>query len=80
MVPSKDREGGEDEACLYGVEYYLLEDGVVGVLKGSEGHDDPARRRVREAATCIAGYPPERKPSDVSGRTDSVTGTCLAGV
>ena len=34
MVPSKDREGRPEEACLYGTEYYLLEDAVVGVLMG----------------------------------------------
>lgn len=32
MVPSADREGRPEEACLYGTEYYLLEDGVVGIL------------------------------------------------
>ncbi len=32
MVPSKDRQGGEEEACLYGAEYYALEDGVVEIL------------------------------------------------
>ena len=32
VVPSDDREGGEEEACLYGTEYYELEDAVVGVL------------------------------------------------
>ena len=34
MVPSRDREGVEEEACLYGSEYYALEDAVVGVLMG----------------------------------------------
>ena len=29
-VPSEDREGREEEACLYGREYYELEDTVVG--------------------------------------------------
>jgi hypothetical protein len=34
MVPSADREGRPEEACLYGSEYYALEDGVVGVVMG----------------------------------------------
>ncbi|MBN2562215.1 MAG: hypothetical protein JXQ75_14925, partial [Phycisphaerae bacterium] len=34
MVPSDDREGRDEEACLYGSEYYELEDAVVGVLRG----------------------------------------------
>ena len=32
MIPSKDREGGEDEACIYGTEHYLLEDAVTSIL------------------------------------------------
>jgi hypothetical protein len=31
-IPSHDREGREEEACLYCTEYYELEDAVVGVL------------------------------------------------
>jgi hypothetical protein len=45
MVPSKDREGGEEEACLYGGEYYALEDAVVGVLMGEATKDERARIR-----------------------------------
>jgi len=32
MIPSVDREGREEEACLYGSEYYGLEDAVVSIL------------------------------------------------
>ena len=32
MIPSSDREGRVEEACLYGSEYYALEDGVVDIL------------------------------------------------
>lgn len=32
MVDSADREGREEEASLYGSEYYALEDAVVGIL------------------------------------------------
>jgi hypothetical protein len=28
-VPLEDREGGEEETCLYGAEYYGLEDSIV---------------------------------------------------
>ncbi len=31
-VPSDDREGRKEEACLYGSEYYELEDAVTGIL------------------------------------------------
>ena len=31
-VPSDDREGREEEACLYGCEYYELEDAVTDIL------------------------------------------------
>ena len=33
-IPSDDREsGGENEACLYGSEYYELEDAIADILK-----------------------------------------------
>ena len=32
MILSEDREGREEEACLYGCEYYELEDAIVGIL------------------------------------------------
>ena len=31
-IPSDDREGREEEACLYGTEYYELEDAVTDIL------------------------------------------------
>jgi hypothetical protein len=31
-IPSGDREGRKEEACLYGSEYYDLEDAIVGIL------------------------------------------------
>ena len=33
QIPSQDREGNPEEACLYGSEYYELEDGVTDILK-----------------------------------------------
>ena len=53
MVPSADREGGEKEACLYGTEYYLLEDAVVGILMkeiGGEAEEEAARDGIPEQA------------------------------
>jgi hypothetical protein len=31
-IPSRDRKGDEEEACIYGSEYYALEDAVVAIL------------------------------------------------
>ena len=32
MIPSSDREGRAEEACLYGTEYYELEDTIADIL------------------------------------------------
>jgi len=32
-IPSRDREGGKDEARIYGEEYYNLEDSITNILK-----------------------------------------------
>lgn len=32
-IPSQDRQGDEEEARIYGAEYYELEDGIIEVLK-----------------------------------------------
>ena len=32
MIPDEDREGDEDEACLYGSTYYDLEDQITELL------------------------------------------------
>ena len=32
-VPSDDREGNSDEGCIYGSEYYTLEDELTEILK-----------------------------------------------
>ncbi len=32
MIPSADREGRPEEACIYGTEYYELEDAVTDIL------------------------------------------------
>lgn len=33
MIPDEDREGNEDECCLYGTTYYDLEDQIIEVLE-----------------------------------------------
>ena len=42
MIPSEDREGVEGDACLYGSEYYSLEDAVKDILVDETR---PRRRR-----------------------------------
>jgi hypothetical protein len=32
VIPSDDREGRKEEACLYGTEYYRLEDTITDML------------------------------------------------
>ena len=32
VIPSSDREGQKEEACLYGTEYYRLEDTITDML------------------------------------------------
>ena len=45
MIRSQDREGREEEACLYGTEYYELEDAVTGILVGQTGEaQEPSGR------------------------------------
>ena len=31
-IPSEDREGRKEEACIYGTEYYELEDVITDIL------------------------------------------------
>lgn len=32
-IPDRDREGNEEEARIYGMNYYRLEDEITGILK-----------------------------------------------
>ena len=41
MIPSADREGGEEAACLYGSEYYPQEDAITEILM------EETRKRAR---------------------------------
>jgi len=38
-IPSRDREGWEEEACIYGSEYYELEDAIVDLLMHRDAGD-----------------------------------------
>ena len=40
MIPSADREGREEEACIYGDAYYELEEGITEILRGKCGRHD----------------------------------------
>ncbi len=52
MIPSDDREGREEEACLYGTEYYELEDAIVGIL-ASEPPQPIASDEARTACEAM---------------------------
>ena len=45
-IPSEDREGRPEEACLYGSEYYLLEDTITDLLV-KETQPTSKRKTVR---------------------------------
>lgn len=46
MIPSRDREGRPEEACIYGREYYLLEDEIAEILvEGSKRVGKTAQAR-----------------------------------
>ena len=56
-IPSADREGHEEEACLYGREYYQLEDAVVGILMdelATVGTKPTASNEARPARETLA--------------------------
>ncbi len=33
-IPDRDREGNKEEACIYGMNYYALEDKITELIKG----------------------------------------------
>lgn len=45
LIPSADREGREEEACIYGSEYWRLEDTFTDMLAKALKKE---RKRVRE--------------------------------
>ena len=34
-IPSTDREGNDDDACIYGTEYYDLENSIIDILNNN---------------------------------------------
>ena len=34
-IPCMDREGNDDEACIYGTEYYNLENSIIDILNNN---------------------------------------------
>lgn len=79
MVPSADRRGGPEEACLYGSEYYALEDGVVGILMDEFGGkaeggatpqvDEEAKLACERMQQCAAGL----VNAAIGGRNEAIT-------
>ena len=35
-IPDRDREGNEEEACIYGVTYYSLEDKITEMIENEK--------------------------------------------
>ena len=58
QIPSSDREGRE-EACLYGTEYYLLEDAITEILV-----EETRTRRGGSRSTFGAEDAVGRSPAD----------------
>ncbi len=42
-IPSVDREGKPQEACLYGTEYYELEDVITDILMETAAHAEKGK-------------------------------------
>lgn len=53
-VQSNDRTGDEDEACLFGSEYYALEDGIVDILREELGDGASAIERFDPVPANLA--------------------------
>jgi hypothetical protein len=54
-IPSLDREGRSEEACLYGSEYYSLEDAITAILQetcNTGGKNQDARPRKARASSA----------------------------
>lgn len=67
VIPSTDRTGEPEEACLYGSEYYQLEDAIVAILLEADrergrpaperGIDDETYCAVKAMQTAMANAP-----------------------
>lgn len=83
MLPSADREGREEEACIYGTEYYLLEDAITDILvKGSkrvrktQQARDMAFRIIEEFEETLDHFH-IRVPSADPARATSAVALCM---
>ena len=82
-IPSADREGREEEACIYGTEYYLLEDAITDILvKGSKrtGRTPQARDmafRIIEELEEVLDYHHIKVSSVDSARATSDVALCM---
>ena len=82
-IPSNDREGREEEARIYGTEYYLLEDAITDILvKGSvrTGKIAQARDmafRIIEEFEEVLGYHRITVPSDDPQRATTQLAICM---
>jgi hypothetical protein len=68
MIQSDDREGREEEACLYGSEYYGLEDAIVEILVEEIGKN-------HQGAVAQDGVPDDAKRACKAMRRRTATGT-----
>ena len=82
-IPSADREGREEEACIYGTEYYLLEDAITSILKkGSKrtGKEQQARDmafRILEEFEEVLDHHHIKVPSTDPQRATSHVALCM---
>ena len=83
MIPSADREGREEEACIYGTEYYLLEDAITDILvKGSRraGGTPQARElafKILEEFEEVLDYHRIKVPSSDPARSTTQVALCM---
>jgi len=83
MIPSGDREGREEEACIYGTEYYQLEDAITDILvKGSkrDGKRQQANDmafRIIEEFEEVLDYHRIQVPSEDPQRSTTQVALCM---
>ena len=83
MLPSDHREGREEEACIYGEEYYLLEDRIIEIIvNGSKrtGEEQQARDmafRILEEFEEVLDYHHIKVPSVAPQRATSQVALCM---
>ncbi|HOW71920.1 MAG TPA: hypothetical protein PKY77_15075 [Phycisphaerae bacterium] len=82
-IPSNDREGREEEARIYGTEYYLLEDAITDILsKGSRRTGKIAQARdmafrIIEEFEEVLSYHRITVPSDDPQRATTQAAICM---